>query len=74
MNAQEIRSLEQHLTARPELPLSDFAMQTILRRARRERAEHLAEQLKRIVDLFTRLAAGVRDSAKVPAPSGLRHG
>jgi len=73
MNASEIRYIEQHLEAEPKLPLSDYQMAAIIRRAQRERAEAVAAMF---AGLGARIAAyfrALRESAATQTGAGLRH-
>ncbi|HKI65144.1 MAG TPA: hypothetical protein VKA16_11035 [Burkholderiales bacterium] len=73
MNASEIRYIEQHLEAEPKLPLSDYQMADIVRRAQRERSKAIAAMF---AGLGARIAAyfrALRESAATQTGAGLRH-
>ena len=73
MNASEIRYIEAHLEAEPKLPLSEYQMSLIVRRAERERAEAIAALF---AGLGSRIAAyfrALRESAATHTGAGLRH-
>jgi len=73
MNASEIRHIEQHLEAEPRLPLSQYEMHMLIRRAHRDRAEAVAAMFR---GLGARIAAyfrALRESAATQTGAGLRH-
>jgi hypothetical protein len=73
MNASEIRYIEEQLRAEPRLPLSQYEMHVLVRRAERERAKAIAGMFsaagKAIVGYFRAL----RESAAAQTGAGLRH-
>jgi hypothetical protein len=73
MNASEIRYIEQHMEAEPKLPLSDYQMTAIIRRAQRERSQAVAAMFAGIGARIAAYFRALRESAATQTGAGLRH-
>lgn len=73
MNASEIRSIEERLTGSFTLPVSQEALEGIVKRARQQRALYLGQLLASVPRAFARFVAGVRETAEHCTAARLRH-
>jgi len=73
MNASEIRNIEEQLQAEPRLPLSQYEMHILMRRAERERAKAIAAMLAAFGAAIVGYFRALRESAATQTGAGLRH-
>ena len=72
MNSTEIRELESHLSEGLGHAVSGDRMDALLRSARRERAEHVAEQFAGFVVWLAGVGAGMRVIARACTAARMR--
>jgi len=73
MNASEIRYIEEHLQAEPQLPLSQYQMHLLMRRAERERSKAIAAMFSAAGRAIVAYFRALRESAAKQTGAGLRH-
>ena len=73
MNASEIRGIEERLTGSFTLPVSQEALEGIVKRARQQRAQYVGELLAAVPRAITRFVEGVRETAAHCTAARLRH-
>jgi len=73
VNASEIRSIEERLTGSFQLPVSQEVLDSVVRRAKQERAAYLARLLASVPRAIARFVEGVRETAAQATAARMRH-
>ena len=73
MNASEIRGIEERLTGSFTLPVSQEALEGVVRRAKQQRALYVGQLLASVPRAIARFAASVRETAAHCTAARLRH-
>ena len=73
MNASEIRGIEERLTGSFNLPVSQEALDGIVRSARQQRAVYMGQLLAAVPRAIARFVDGVRHTAAHCTAARLRH-
>jgi len=73
VNASEIRSIEERLTGSFTLPVSQEALEGIVRRAKQQRARYVAGLLVSVPRLIARFVEGMRETAAHCTAARMRH-
>lgn len=73
MNASEISNLEERLTGSFQLPVSQEALERVVRRAKQQRALYVGQLLASVPRAIARFVAGVRETAVHCTAARLRH-
>ena len=63
MNASEIRNIEERLTGSFTLPVSQEYLDTIVRRAKQQRAAYLVKLIASLPRAIARIGEGIRETA-----------